>query len=58
MRTTDLKLMDRLEQGLRVLHAKNNKKPKTESLIAAINSVTAELKSETTQQAFDKYMQE
>ena len=57
-RCADNKLADRLEQTLRLLSSKYNKKQKTENIIRTINEVTQEMKSESFTAAFELFLQE
>ena len=58
MRCTDPKLVDRLEQNLRLLQTKFNKKPKSESIIQTIGEVSQEIKSEAFIQALELFQDE
>jgi 23S rRNA pseudoU1915 N3-methylase RlmH len=51
MRSADSKLADRIEQTLRILSVKFTKKPKSESVVAAINEASKTIKSEEFMQA-------
>jgi hypothetical protein len=58
MRCTDTKLGDRLDQTLRLLNSKYNKKAKTESLLKTIAEVSQKMKSESFTLAFEKFLEE
>lgn len=58
MRVSDLKLADRMEQTLRVLQSKYQKKPKSENLLKAISEVTLQIKSQGFAEALIKFFEE
>ena len=55
---SELKLADRLEQTLRVLQSKYQKKPKSESLLKAISEVTQQIKSQEFAEALNRFVDE